>query len=164
MNDAPASLRRSARRLRLVALFALASVELVILFAAWVLLAGRRDEFAMLTVHDQGMAPLPAALVLLLFGLLIGLALLRLVAMCRQVEAGVRFPARALRGFATWLFLAVLLSVFAPLAGALVHGGPVVLSLSGGEALMLLVTGLLFFVARLLGEAQALADDHSQIV
>ena len=29
---------------------------------------------------------------------------------------------------------------------------------------MLLVTGLLFFVARLLDEAQRLADDHSQIV
>jgi hypothetical protein len=163
MNDTPAPLRRSARRLRLVALFALAVVELVILFAAWVLLAGRRDDFAMLTVHDQGMAPLPAAIVLLLFGLLIGLALLRLVAMLRQVEAGVRFPARALRGFATWLFLAVLFSVLAPLASVLT-GGPIVLSLSGGEALMLLVTGLLFFVARLLGEAQALADDHSQIV
>lgn len=164
MNDVPASLRRSARRLRLVALFGLALVELLILFAAWVLIAGRREAFPMLAIQDQGMAPLPAALALLLFGLLIGLALLRLVAMLRQVEAGVRFPARALRGFATWLFLAVLVSVFAPLAGAFVHGGPVMLSLSGGEALMLLVTGLLFFVARLLGEAQALADDHSQIV
>jgi len=38
------------------------------------------------------------------------------------------------------------------------------LSLDSGEALMLLVTGLLFFVARLLAEAQRLADEHSQIV
>lgn len=163
MNDAPASLRRSARRLRLVALFGLGLVELMILFAAWVLLTGRRDQFASLTIHDQGMTPVAAAIVSLLFGLVIGLALLRLVAMCRQVEAGARFPARALRGFAKWLFLAVLLSVLAPLAGILT-GGPVTVSLSAGEALMLLVTGLLFLVARLLGEAQALADDHSQIV
>ena len=38
------------------------------------------------------------------------------------------------------------------------------MALGGGAALMLLVTGLLFFVARLLDEAQRLADDHSQIV
>ena len=38
------------------------------------------------------------------------------------------------------------------------------LSLDSGEALMLLVTGLLFFVARLLAEAERLADEHSQIV
>ena len=38
------------------------------------------------------------------------------------------------------------------------------LSLGGGEALMLLLTGLLFFVARLLDEARRLAEEHSQIV
>ena len=37
-------------------------------------------------------------------------------------------------------------------------------ALAGSDLLMLFVTGLLFFVARLLDEAQRVADDFSQIV
>ena len=49
-----------------------------------------------------------------LFGLLLGLALLRLVAMLRQIEGGEPFAAAGLRGFARWLFLAVFVSWLAP--------------------------------------------------
>ena len=165
MNEPPPKLRRSARRLRFVVLFATASIELLILFAAWVTLNGKAAAFPAMEIDTGGLAPVPGAISLLLFGLLIGLGLLRAAALLRAVEAGDPFPARALRGFSLYLFLAVLLSVIGPPLLHLAGGAQrLVLSLSGGQALILLLTGLLFFVARLLDEAQRLADDHSQIV
>lgn len=166
MSETPPQLRRSARRLRLAALFGIALVELVILFAAWVVYAGRQADFPGLAIASNGAPPLAAALALLLFGLLIGLALLRLVAMLRAVEGGAPFAAAGLRGFARYLFCAMLASILAPPLFALTLGGVhrIDLSIGSGEALMVLVSALLFFVARLLDEARRLADDHSQIV
>jgi len=165
MNEPPATLVRAARRLRLVTLFGTALVLIGFLFGAWVTLAGRGAEFPALGVGAGGLPPVPAAIVLALFGLLVALALLRLAAMLREVEGGIAFPAAALRGFARYLFLAVLASILGPPLLGLAWGMErVSLSLDSGQALMLLITGLLFFVARLLGEARRLADDHSQIV
>ncbi|HEV7658922.1 MAG TPA: hypothetical protein VGO55_03665 [Allosphingosinicella sp.] len=165
MSETPPHIRRAARRLRLVTLFGIALVELLILFAAWVLAAGRAADFPALEIRTEGLAPWPAAGILLLFGLLLGLALLKLVAMLRQIEGGAPFAAAGLRGFARYLFLAVLATVLAPpVLHAAAGARRIDLSLGSGAALMLLVTGLLFFVARLLDEAQRLADDHSQIV
>lgn len=165
MRESPSSLRRAARRLRLFASFATALVELLILFAAWVTLNGNAGSFPALEIDTGGLAPVPGAISLLLFGLLIGLALFRAIALLRAVEAGRAFPARELRGFAFWLFLTVLFTVLGhPLLQLAGGAHRLVLSLSGGEALMLLLTGLLFFVARLLAEAERLADEHSQIV
>jgi hypothetical protein len=169
MNENPPKLRRSARRLRLLTLFATALVELAIAFAIFVLLAGRPEDWPWLGVETGGLPPAPAALILALFGLLLALALFRLVAMLRQIEGGAPFAAAGLRGFARYLFFAMLVSVLGPpLLGLALADGEgrrhLHLSLDSGEALMLLVTGLLFFVARLLDEAQRLADDHSQIV
>ena len=167
MNETSSSIRRSARRLRLVTLFATALVELAIAFAAFVLIAGKPQDLPWLGIEVGGdLPPVPAGIVLLLFGLLLGLALLRLGAMLRQIEGGAPFAAAGLRGFARWLFLAILLSWLAPpLLGFALNGGHQLhLSLDSSEALMLLVTGLLFFVARLLAEAERLADEHSQIV
>jgi len=171
MSELGPSIRRAARRLRIVALAATLLVEALILFAAWLLVAGRRADFAAVRVDDGGLAPWIAAPLLILVGLLVGLALLRLVRMLGRVEAGAPFAAAAdLRGFALYLFLAVATSVLLPpviqTAMAAVAGGPhgIRFNLGLGEGLMLLVTGLLFFVARLLDAAQALADEHSQIV
>ena len=165
MNEPPLKLRRAARWLRLVALFAGALVELVILFAAWVQLNGNAASFPALRIETGGLPPVPAAIALLLMALLVGLALLRAAALLRAVEAGQVFPARALRGFAFWLFLLVLFGVVGPPLLALASGAAhFQLTLGGGQLLMLLLTGLLFFVARLLDEAARLADDHSQIV
>lgn len=165
MNEPPPQLRRAARRLRFVALFAGALVELVILFAAWVTLNGNAASFPALRIETGGLAPVPAAIALLLLAALVGLALFRAIGLLRAVEAGEIFPARALRGFAFWLFLTVLFGVLGDPLLQLASGTTrLQLSLSGGEALMLLLTGLLFFVARLLDEARRLADDHSQIV
>ncbi|HYI49316.1 MAG TPA: hypothetical protein VEX35_12715 [Allosphingosinicella sp.] len=165
MSETPPKIARAARRLRLLTLFAIAVIELLILFAAWVVAEGRAADFPMLNIHTGGLARGPAALSLLLFGLLFGAALLKLVAMLRRIEGGAPFAAAGLRGFARYLFFAVLVSELAPpLIGAAMGSGRMVLMLGSGSALMLLVTGLLFFVARLLDEAQRLADDHSQIV
>lgn len=171
MSEPPSKIRTSARRLRYVALAAITLFELVLLFAAWVLIAGRRGEFPAVQIHDSGLPPWAAAASLLLVGLLVGIALFRLVRMLARVEAGAPFAAAGdLRGFAFYLLLAVVASVFAPalleLAIAAVSGAPhrLDLALGGTELLTLLVSALLFFVARLLDEAQRLADDHSQIV
>jgi hypothetical protein len=165
MSETPPNIRRAARRLRLFILFGIALTELFILFAAWVLVNGRAADFPALEIRTEGLAPWPAAGILILFGLLLGLALLKLVAMLRRIEGGAPFASAGLRGFARYLFLAVLASVLAPpLVQAATGAQRVNVALGGGAALMLLVTGLLFFVARLLDEAQRLADDHSQIV
>jgi hypothetical protein len=164
-----ARLHRAARLLRLATLAAAVLLVALSGLAAWLLLSGRRGEFSAIRIEDQGMAPLPTALSILLIGALVALALLRLARMLAKVEAGSPFgAARDLRGFATFLFLSVLASVLAPpaLQLALVgHGGQRInLSLSMSDAVMLLITGLLFLVARLLDEAQRVADDASQIV
>lgn len=171
MSELPPQIRASARRLRYVAIAAIILFELVLLFAAWVLVAGRRGEFRALAIHDSGLPPWAAALSLLLFGLLVGIALFRLARMLKRVESGAPFAAAGdLRGFAFYLLLAVIFSVFVPpllqLFMAAGSGAPhrAEFALGGTEFLALLVSGLLFFVARLLDEAQRLADDHSQIV
>lgn len=168
MSDA-ARLHRAARLLRLVTLVAAALLAALAALASWMVLSGRRAEFSAVRIEDQGMAPLPTAFSILLVCALVVLALLRLARMLARVEAGSPFgAARDLRGFATFLFLSVLASILAPpaLQLALAGHGPqrLDLSLSMSDALMLLITGLLFFVARLLDEAQRVADDASQIV
>ena len=170
MNDVAPRLRRAARLLRLATIASALLLAAVAALAAWVLLNGRRADFSALRIEDQGLAPWSAALSILLVALMVVLALLRLARMLAKVEAGSPFgAARDLRGFATFLFLSVIASVLAPPLLQLVFAGGhgpqrFDLSLSMSDALMLLITGLLFFVARLLDEAQRVADDASQIV
>jgi len=171
MTTLPPQIRRSARRLRYLALAVIALLELLLLFAAWVLVAGLTSEFPAVHIHDSGLPPWAGALTLLLAGFLVGIALLRLVRMLVRVEAGEPFAAAGdLRGFAFYLLLAIAASVFVPaflqLGIAAASGGPHRLAFDFGavDLLALLVSALLFFVARLLEEAQRIADDHSQIV
>lgn len=171
MNHVPDRLLRGARLLRQITLVAAGLIALVIALSIWTVLTGREADVAALRIHAGGLSPWPAALALLLVGILAVMALHRLTRMLAKVEAGSPFGAAAdLRGFASWLFLSLAASVLAaPLfqLAARLAGGPagrIDLSISMTEALMLLVTGLLFFVARLLDEAQRVADDASQIV
>lgn len=166
MSDLAPVIRASARRLRLVALGAIILVELVVLLAAWAVAFGRRGDLPAMTIHDQGLPPWPTAIGLLLIGLFVGLALFRLARMLGRIEAGDLFPAADLRGFALYLFLSILVSILLPIVAPLFAGGPhhITVGISLTEALMLLISGLLFFVARLLDAAQAIADDASQIV
>jgi len=171
MMEFPDRIRRSARRLRHATLAIAALLGLMVTLGIAILASGRRDDFTAVQIHDSGLAPAPGAILLGIVGILIVVALLRLARMLGKVAGGAPFGAAAdLRGFAFYLFLAVLTATFAP---ALIQyavqalGGEVrqiQLSLGITEVLMLLVTGLLFFVAKLLDEAQRIADDASQIV
>ena len=158
-------IRSAARRLRHVTQAGIALVILTSIAAAWALATGRAEGLGVLQIDTEGLAPWPAALSLLAVGVLLAAALLQLVRMLRQVEADALFAAAPLRGFALFLFLAVLASLLlAPLLELAFGGRRLALAVTGGDALMLFVTGLLFFVARLLDEAQRIADDASQIV
>ena len=165
------SVCRTARRLRWLTLGGLGLVALGTAGAAAIQLStGPHATRSMLEVDAAGLPPAQGAILLLAIGLLIGLALLRLARMLSRVEQGAPFAGGGdLRGFAFYLFLSVLAGILLPpllqLAGiALSGGGTLTFSLEGGQLLMLLVTGLLFLVARLLDEAQRVADDASQIV
>jgi len=168
MNEQSPAIGRSSRRLRYATMAMILLYELGVGFGVWLLLSGRRQEVALVQVHDSGLAPWPAAITLLAQGLLIGLALFRVVRLLARVEAGATFGvARELRGFALYLFLAVLATMLTPpLLPAALEGAAAGINFAfgSGEALMLLITGLLFLVARLLDEAQRLAEDHNQIV
>ena len=171
MTTLPAEIRRSARRLRYLALAVIALLELLLLFAAWVLVAGRTSDYPALHIHVSDLPAWAAALTLVLAGLLGGIALLRLVRMLVRVEAGEPFAAAGdLRGFAFYLLLAIAASIFVPaffqLGIAAGSRGPhrVALDFGASDLVALLISALLFFVARLLEEAQRIADDHSQIV
>ena len=165
MIELPEKTRRAARRLRFVTLAAIVLLGAAFLAAAAVMVLGS-NAIPVMVVHDSGLSAWPAAMLLLLTGLLIGLALFRLVRLLARVEQGVPFGAAAeLRGFAFWLLLAVLVSILGPpIAQVAGGGGAIRLAMDSNEAVMLLVAGLLFLVARLLDQAQVIADDHEQIV
>lgn len=165
-------LTRAARRLRWVTLAGILLVVAAMVLGCWALAIGPlRDAGITFDVDAGGLAPVPAAIVLLIAGSLLIAALAQIAAMLRAVERGAPFrTGAALRRFGLFLFLAVLASVLLPpliqLAESLLDqgSGRVNFSLSGEELLMLFVSGLIFFVARLLEAAQALADEHAQIV
>jgi len=166
MTEIPEKTRRAARHLRFVTLAAIVLIEAAFLGGALLLVWGLRAAAAVTVVHDSGLPPWPAAALLLLTGLLIGLALFRLVRLLTRVEQGAAFGAAGeLRAFAFWLLLAILLSILGPPVAQLATGAhKLQFALDNDQAVMLLVAGLLFLVARLLDSAQALAEDHEQIV
>lgn len=171
MREFPSRTRRTARLMRLVTVFAIALLVVVTVFAAWASVAGTPGVDPVdVRIDAGGLTGWPAAIVLLATSALLVIALCYIVAMLRRVESGAPFAAaRQLRGFARFLFLAVLASVLLPPLVQLALGpmGPdqrVMFALAGSDLLMLFVTGLLFFVARLLDEAQRVADDFSQII
>ena len=167
-----ARLARSARRLKWVTLASIVLVAAAMVFGCWALAVGPQSGGRLtFSVDTDGLSPLGAAAVLLIACGLLILALLQIASMLRAVERGEPFRTGAsLRRFAFYLFLALLASVLLPpliqWGQALAGGTPVRVdfSLSGEELLMLFVTGLLFFLGRLLEAAQALAQEHEQIV
>ena len=150
----------------------IAAVVTAMAAGAWVLATGADFGGTISLSYDfDGLPPHWAALILATVGSLMVLALLQITAMLRAVERGAPFRSGArLRRFALYLFLAGLAAVLLPPVAqsleSLLSSEPrrVTLSLSGEAALMLFVTGLLFFVARLIEAAQHLSDEHAQIV
>lgn len=105
---------------------------------------------------------------------LLSYAFWRLSRMLRHVENGETFglaTVRHFRAFALFVFVSVLVSILLPtlLQITLALGQPpgqrqVGLTLEGSDMWALFVSGLLFFVARLLDAAQRLADDNRMII
>ena len=167
MNDPPLAIRRSARRLRFITLALIVLYEVGVALGTWILLTGRQAGLSWVEVHDRGISPWPAALTLIALGILIGLALYRLARLLRRIEQGAVFGvARDLRGFAFYIFMGVVATVvMPPVLTLLLDGGrSAAFRFGSSEAITLLLTGLLFLVAKVLDEAQQLAEDHSQIV
>lgn len=160
-----ASISRAARRLRWITLGAVGLIALATLVGIWMLLVGPITGIVTVVVDAGGLSGVPAAILLLLSAVLLAIALLQLAAMLRIVEQGGTFAAAGrFRAFAFYLFLAVLSGILLPPFLHLAAIGTFVFMLDSGEVLMLFVTGLLFFVARLLEEAQRVAEDNEQIV
>ena len=155
----------SARRLRWATLAVVGLIAAGALAGIWILAVGPLGGRVSVMIDADGLGGAAAAIVLLVGASLLAAALLQLAAMLRTVELGEPFAAAGrLRRFALYLFLAVLSSILLPPLLMLATSGTLILSLDSGEFLMLFVTGLLFFVARLLEEAQRLAEEHRQIV
>lgn len=156
---------RSARRLRWATFVLIGLLAAATLAGIWILIAGPAAGTITVLVDSGGLSGWPAAAMLLISAALVAAALLQLAAMLRTVERGEPFAAAGrLRRFALYLFLAVLSGVLLPPLSMLASSGILILSLDSGQVLMLFVTGLLFFVARLLEEAQRVADENAQII
>jgi len=171
MTDARSSLRRSARRLRIATIVVACLISAAILIAIAAVLTGRQDDIPGMQIRDDGFHLWTVVLSLAVIGGCLVLALLRLTAMLTRVEAGNSVGiARDLRSFASWLFLSILGILILPaliqLAIRLITGTrvPITITISLPEAMMLLTSGLLFFVARLVDEAERVAADASQII
>lgn len=165
----------AARRLRIGVLVATALAGALCLLALVVTVAlpGARDGLA-IDVGAEPLAPWAAAVVLALTGFPMILALWRLSLMLRNVERGEIFTQGTigeLKAFALFVLIGALTSILAPplvaLASAALDAAPtgkVTIMFDSTDFSVLVVSLLLFFVARLLVEAQRIADEHRQIV
>jgi hypothetical protein len=166
-----------ARRLRFVTSAAILLVLAIMSFAVYASVAGMTDptlpvSFALGVTNSYfrwaGLA------VVLLTGAPFAYALWRLTRMMRCAERGEIFSSAAaahLRAFALWVFVAAVASILLPvvlnISLGLLQGFPAErlrVDFDGSDLFILLVSGLLFFVARLIEAAQAIADDNRRIV
>jgi hypothetical protein len=160
-----------ARRLRVGTLAGLLATTLLVAAAGLATLLGIGGLHLGTTGSGAPDAETAGALV---SGIPFALGLWRLLAMLRRIERGEVFERATiadLRGFALWVLVSSIASIVAPplieLLLGLVRGGDsltVTLSFESGDFFALLVSALLFFIARLFGEAQRIADDNRQIV
>jgi len=165
--------RRTARLLRHGVLGGVA-VLLVVTCAALLIPKGANHPVAaIIEIHEEGV-PHAAALVLavLLCGLLT-VGLIRLLRMLRRIESGELFSplvTRDLKAFTLFALLSAVVSTLGPPAIHLISllgrsgGHELTLGADNSDIWLLLFTGLLFLVARLLDEAIRIVDDHQQII
>jgi hypothetical protein len=168
---------RGARRLRYVAL---ASMVLMVATALFAVVATATDQTDPAKTLSFAMGATSAAtqlagtIVTFVTASLFATALWQLARMLRCLEQGEAFGRRTvrhLRGFALWVFATALSSLMLPvvanvglglLAGA--ETDRLTITISGGDLFMPLFSGLLYLVARLLEQAQRLADENRQII
>jgi len=169
---AVAKLAASARRLRIGIVIGLIATCLLVVLAGIATMLGGLGGVHLAATGSA--APEAEAAGALLSGIPFAIGLWRLVRMLRRIEGGAVFEQATiadLRGFAFWVLVSSIASILAPplceVAFGLVRGGDsltATLSFESGDVFALLVSALLFFIARLFGEAQRIADDHRQIV
>lgn len=173
----PKELAIRARRLRWVTLAAIGLVGAMILLGSFAVLSGWTEPNLAISVSLDDADPRMrwASLVsILISGLPFLYALWHLSRMLACAEREDTFSAASvahLRGFALWVFVAtmgaIVLSPLVHTAAGLLAGLPVNrlrVDLDIRDVFALLVSGLLFFVARLLETARRLSDDLKQIV
>lgn len=162
--NARARIMRLAGRLKLLVWATIAVAALLYAAARFEVMLGEVQVVA----QARGEGPL-LWLARDISALLLLAALWQLASMLRQVELGERFSLKVtgrFRRFALLLFLAAAVTLVAPLAGLIVPpaSGRVEMAFSFRDVWTMLVTGVLFLVARLLDEAQQIETEMSEIV
>lgn len=166
---------RGARRLRLGTGLGLAVVAAMALYALAAGLTGfGQPEDVQIIGEDGAPADRLEMLSAAITGLPLTIALWRLMRMLREIEQGRIFAAvtvRELRGFALFVMISAVASILVPpivdLAAAIAAGADKIrltMTFDTNDFFVLLVSVLLFFVAKLFGEAQRIADENEQIV
>lgn len=165
------ALSRNARTLRYVAYAGLALVVAATLYGVSGVLLGQGAGTGIAVAPSSGVQD---AIVLIATGVPFALALWELSRMLDRAEQGEIFSQSTiahLRRFAMFVLVTAIISIcLAPIlaiGGALVTGQgleQVTVSFDAGDIFILLVSALLFFVARLFEEAQRIADENRQIV
>lgn len=162
-------LMTSARRLRIGAVVALI---LLIPLCSYAMVAG----LAGLSQPAMPASPSSAAelLAAAITGIPLAIALWHLIQMLSRIEGGELFTSATiahLGGFALFVLISALISILASPIIALVRlaidgsdPSQIMMTFDGGDFFALLVSILLFFVVRLLKEAQRIADEHRQFV
>lgn len=174
---ASTALSRNAKTLRYITYAGLALVVAATLQGVLGVLLGQGDATGAIQVAtgtEAATPGLPEMIVLVATGVPFALALWELSRMLGRAERGEIFSQLTiahLRRFALLVLITATVSIcLAPLiavGGALASGRgleQVVVSFDGGDIFILLVSALLFFVARLFEEAQRIADENRQIV
>lgn len=169
---------RSAAMLRRLTLAAMIVVIVVTLLGAagTVAVAGPLGPLIFETGLEQfgGAGRLAGAGVTLAGGALVAYGLWRLARMLQLVARGDAFTSEAighLRAFALFSFISIVAAILLPPLLQLLfmlaspgRGGRLTISFDGNDLWAVLISGLLFLVARLMREAQRIAEDNSMIV
>ncbi|HTJ64595.1 MAG TPA: DUF2975 domain-containing protein [Alphaproteobacteria bacterium] len=158
----------AARRLRVATLTV--AMILPILAIVAVILPSPDDVDVAVRLDDGGLSRPAAGAIAILVMTLIGAGLFELSRMLRRVEAGLPFgpeATRHFRRFASFLIAAALAEILLPmlvtLASAISHHG-FALAVDGKDLLFLLLSFVLFFLARLLDQAARYEEDSRAIV
>jgi hypothetical protein len=158
-----------ARGLRIAAAFGAAALPLIVVAAIAV---PQRGAPVTATIEAGGLPPGWGAALALVYTLLVSMALVELCRMLRRVEQGDAFSPVAIRHFrrfAAWLSIAALAAILLPAIAvlsraALADSGGARLDLDGGDALFLLLSVLMFLIARLFEAAARYQEDSREIV
>lgn len=169
------NLARGARRLKISTGIGLSIVTAIVLYATVAGITGLSQSEGFFILDSDGTSAGRTGLIAAaLTGSPLAIALWRLMRMLREIERGGVFTAttvRELRGFALFVMFSALASLFVQpiidLIAALISGADKVrlsMTFDLNDFFILLVSVLLFFVARLFSEAQRIADENEQIV